>query len=75
VTTVPVFVRPFGDDEPVFNGPMLDPKVWCGPTPPTLLDYHDDRVSAEVRIGVDDTKAVVAAGPSRLVVGTIAPAL
>jgi hypothetical protein len=74
VTAVPVFVRTFREDEPVFNGPMLDPEVWCGPTPPTLLDFHDDRVSAEIRIGVDHTTAIVAAGPRRLAVGTSAPA-
>lgn len=71
ITAVPAFVRRYGDDEPVFNAGMLDRELWCGPTPPTLADYHDDHVSTEVLVGAPQTTAIVAAGPRRLAVGRL----
>jgi hypothetical protein len=71
ITAVPAFVRAYGDDEPVFSAGMLDRELWRGPTPPTLADYHDDRVSIDVVVGAPQTTAIVAAGPRRLAVGRL----
>jgi len=66
VTAVPAFVRRYDDAGAVFTSPMLDRDIWCGPKPPTLADYHDDRVAADISVAPAETTAVVAAGPRRL---------
>jgi hypothetical protein len=72
VTRAPVFVRRFPNDEPLFLHGMLPASVYLGDRPPTLADYHDDAVAADVWLDEHDTLAQVAATPARLAVGTIA---
>lgn len=73
ITAVPAFVRRYGDDEDPFTSPMLHRDIWSGPKPPTLADYHDDRVAAEVSVPLGETTAVVAAGPRHLSVARTPP--
>ena len=72
IVAAPAFVRRFARDEPMFRRGMLPAEVYLGERPPTLADYHDDTVSVAAWIPVDDTRARVAATPTRLVIGTIA---
>jgi hypothetical protein len=70
--SVPAFVRRFGDDESPFRSGMLPEEVYCGDRPPTLQDYHDDAVAADVSFTPNDTTIVVSAAPTSLAFGRIA---
>jgi hypothetical protein len=69
---VPAFIRRFGDDESPFRSGMLPEEVYCGDRPPTLQDYHDDAVAADVSFTPNDTTIVVSATPTSLAFGRIA---
>jgi len=73
VTAVPAFVRRFPEDEPPLRTGMLGPEVYAGPRPPTLADYLDDRLAADVWLAGEDTTAIVSLTPARLAVGRPAP--
>jgi hypothetical protein len=72
ISTVPVFVRRFADDQAVFSAGMLPQAVFCGERPPTLQDYHDDAVAETVWHAPTDTSIVVSAAPTSLVFGRVA---
>jgi hypothetical protein len=72
VLAVPAFVRRFADDESPFRSGMLPEEVYCGERPPTLQDYHDDAVAADVSFTPSDTTIAVSAAPTSLAFGRIA---
>lgn len=71
VVAVPAFVRRFADDESPFRSGMLPEAVYCGDRPPTLADYHDDEVAADVSYAPAGTKISVRAAPAHLAFGRL----
>jgi hypothetical protein len=68
---VPAFLRRFGDEESLFRSGMLPEDVYCGERPPTLADYQDDGVAADVSYVPAETKLRVRADPASLAFGRL----
>jgi len=66
VSEAPVFTRHFDDPASLFRSGMLPPEAYCGERPPTLQDYHDDRVAEEVWFEPTPTTVLVHAAPIAL---------
>lgn len=72
ITAAPAFVRHFADDDVLFPTGMLPRQAYSGPGAPTLADYLDDRVSADIWYSPRPTSAAVSASPQTLAIGRIA---
>jgi len=68
---VPAFVRRFGEDDFLFRSGMLPEAIYGGERPPTLADYHDDTVAADVMYAPTDTMISVQAAPAHLAFGRL----
>ncbi|HEY1520551.1 MAG TPA: hypothetical protein VGF91_29265 [Solirubrobacteraceae bacterium] len=68
---VPAFVRHFDDADELFRQGMLPVDAYCGERPPTLADYHDDGVSADVSYTPSATRVLVKALPAGLALGRL----
>ena len=61
ITRVPAFLRDFETVEQLAPPGMLPHAAWLGLRPPLLRDYHDDAVSADLRLPTSRRMIVISA--------------
>jgi hypothetical protein len=59
ITRVPAFVRDYETTENLAPAGMLPQSAWLGDRPPTLRDYHDDRVAESINLPAQHRMIVI----------------